>query len=245
MRSTTTALPSRGKFSARASGFARVSRRCARNGCGARSGRSPTATHVARIRRGVGVAGMWYGCGNTSLPNPSTMRVGLKRDGRIALHQGAVDIGQGSATVVTQICARCSWRTDRQLRSYFRRYRHHARLRQDVRITPDFCHRQRRVSGRSRACAKCILRLASACDCARIDSAMASSSSKSAASTANRSSRDFPLDAHGYVIISEATFDPPTSPFDENGQGILTRSMALARTWRKSTWISSWARCVF
>src|ERR1700720_4390322 len=57
------------------------------------------------LRRGVGVAGMWDGCGNTSLPNPSTMRVGLKRDGRIALHQGAVDIGQGSATVVTQICA--------------------------------------------------------------------------------------------------------------------------------------------
>src|SRR5262249_7715832 len=57
------------------------------------------------IRRGVGVAGMWYGCGNTSLPNPSTVRIGLKRDGRIALHQGAVDIGQGSNTIVTQICA--------------------------------------------------------------------------------------------------------------------------------------------
>ncbi len=48
---------------------------------------------------------MWYGCGNTSLPNPSTVRIGLKRDGRIALHQGAVDIGQGSNTIVTQICA--------------------------------------------------------------------------------------------------------------------------------------------
>src|SRR5207247_9427075 len=58
-----------------------------------------------RLRRGVGVAGMWYGCGNTSLPNPSTMRIGLQPDGRIALHQGAIDIGQGSATVVTQICA--------------------------------------------------------------------------------------------------------------------------------------------
>ena len=51
------------------------------------------------------MAGMWYGCGNTSLPNPSTVRIGLKRDGRIALHQGAVDIGQGSNTIVTQICA--------------------------------------------------------------------------------------------------------------------------------------------
>src|SRR5262249_53167404 len=48
------------------------------------------------LRRGVGVAGMWYGCGNTSLPNPSTMRLGLKPDGRLTLFQGAVDIGQGS-----------------------------------------------------------------------------------------------------------------------------------------------------
>src|SRR6202030_3174796 len=62
-------------------------------------------TSAGPIRRGVGVAGMWYGCGNTSLPNPSTVRIGLKRDGRIALHQGAVDIGQGSNTIVTQICA--------------------------------------------------------------------------------------------------------------------------------------------
>ena len=48
---------------------------------------------------------MWYGFGNTSLPNPSTIRVGLKPDGRVALHQGAVDIGQGSNTVMTQIFA--------------------------------------------------------------------------------------------------------------------------------------------
>src|SRR5207302_1209345 len=62
-------------------------------------------TTSAPLRRGVGVAGMWYGCGNTSLSNPSTIRIGLKRDGRIVLHQGAVDIGQGSNTIVTQICA--------------------------------------------------------------------------------------------------------------------------------------------
>jgi CO/xanthine dehydrogenase Mo-binding subunit len=28
-----------------------------------------------------------------------------------------------------------------------------------------------------------------------------------------------PLDAHGYVITAEATFDPPITPLDENGQG--------------------------
>ena len=58
-----------------------------------------------QLRRGVGVAGMFYGCGNTSLPNPSTIRFGLKPDGRLSLHQGAVDIGQGSNTVITQIAA--------------------------------------------------------------------------------------------------------------------------------------------
>ncbi len=56
-------------------------------------------------RRGVGIACMWYGCGNTSMSNPSTMRVVLKPNGRFCLYNGAVDIGQGSATIMVQICA--------------------------------------------------------------------------------------------------------------------------------------------
>jgi CO/xanthine dehydrogenase Mo-binding subunit len=32
--------------------------------------------------------------------------------------------------------------------------------------------------------------------------------------------KNLPLDSHGYVLTAEATFDPPTSPLDENGQGI-------------------------
>ena len=57
------------------------------------------------MRRGVGVASCWYGCGNTALPNPSTIRIGLRPDGAVVLHQGAIDIGQGSATVIAQIAA--------------------------------------------------------------------------------------------------------------------------------------------
>ncbi|NNE82111.1 MAG: molybdopterin-dependent oxidoreductase, partial [Silicimonas sp.] len=57
------------------------------------------------LKRGVGVAGGWYGCGNTSMPNPSTIKAGVTRDGRVMLHQGATDIGQGSTTVITQIFA--------------------------------------------------------------------------------------------------------------------------------------------
>ena len=62
------------------------------------------ARHEA-TRRGVGIASCWYGCGNTSLPNPSTIKVGIAPDGAVVLHQGAVDIGQGSNTVIAQIAA--------------------------------------------------------------------------------------------------------------------------------------------
>src|SRR5690606_10411841 len=56
-------------------------------------------------RRGVGIACMWYGIGNTVIANPSSMQVGLRRDGRFMLYNGAVDIGQGTYTVMAQICA--------------------------------------------------------------------------------------------------------------------------------------------
>ena len=49
-----------------------------------------------RYKKGVGIATCWYGCGNTALPNPSTIKIGLTKDGKISLHQGATDIGQGS-----------------------------------------------------------------------------------------------------------------------------------------------------
>ena len=48
-------------------------------------------------------------CGTASATrssaNPSTMRVGLPRDGRVMFYSGAVDIGQGSNTVLVQIAA--------------------------------------------------------------------------------------------------------------------------------------------
>lgn len=57
------------------------------------------------LRHGVGVAGMWYGIGNTGMSNPSEMRLVLDTDGRITFFNGAVDIGQGSSTVLAQIAA--------------------------------------------------------------------------------------------------------------------------------------------
>src|SRR5258708_32532012 len=43
--------------------------------------------------------------GNTSLSKPSTVKVGIAADGALTLYSGAVDIGQGSNTIMVQICA--------------------------------------------------------------------------------------------------------------------------------------------
>ena len=57
------------------------------------------------LRRGVGVGCMWYGIGNTSMSNPSRMKVGLSPAGTLTLYSGALDIGQGSNTIMIQIAA--------------------------------------------------------------------------------------------------------------------------------------------
>jgi len=56
-------------------------------------------------RRGVGIGAMWYGIGNTSIANPSTIQIGLDSSAVVTLYSGAVDIGQGASTVLTQIAA--------------------------------------------------------------------------------------------------------------------------------------------
>jgi len=170
------------------------------------------------LRRGVGVAGMWYGCGNTSLPNPSTVRIGLKRDGRIALHQGAVDIGQGSNTIVTQICADALGAP----------ISHFDLVSGDTAITPDCgktsASRQTFVTGKAAYMAagklrEEILKLEGACSCASIGFSDAGVSVSENGKSKPISLQDLTLDKYGYVITCDATFDPPITPLDENGQG--------------------------
>ena len=170
------------------------------------------------LRRGVGIAGMWYGCGNTSLPNPSTVRIGLKRDGRIALHQGAVDIGQGSNTIVTQICADAIGAPISQFDL----------VSGDTALTPDCgktsASRQTFVTGKAAHMAGTklrgeILKLAGACTCAQIEFAQGHVIVTDGDITKDVQLCDLPLDRHGYVITCEETFDPPITPLDENGQG--------------------------
>jgi CO/xanthine dehydrogenase Mo-binding subunit/aerobic-type carbon monoxide dehydrogenase small subunit (CoxS/CutS family) len=177
------------------------------------------AKSTGHLRCGVGVAGMWYGCGNTSLPNPSTVRVGLKSNGRIALHQGAVDIGQGSNTIVTQICADAMQVP----------IDHFDLVSADTAITPDCgktsASRQTFVTGKAAAMAggklrQDILQLARATENAALLFEGGSIVVREGIEKKQLSLSEFPLDHYGYVLTAEATFDPPTSPLDENGQGV-------------------------
>ena len=172
-----------------------------------------------RVRRGIGVASCWYGCGNTALPNPSTIRVGITASGAVMLHQGAVDIGQGSNTVVTQICADAS---GLPLSAF-------QLVGGDTGVTPDAgktsASRQTYVSGKAaekagRALREKILRFANVSDGAKIaleDGALVISEGTERRRVALS---DIEADAHGYVFSAEETYDPPTTALDEKGQGV-------------------------
>lgn len=57
------------------------------------------------IKTGIGIGCMWYGVGNTGLPNPSAAFVEVHSDCSVTLLTGCADIGQGSNTVLAQIVA--------------------------------------------------------------------------------------------------------------------------------------------
>ncbi|EHI97722.1 Xanthine dehydrogenase [Clostridium sp. DL-VIII] len=56
-------------------------------------------------KRGKGIGCMWYGIGNTGLPNPSGAFIEVLPDATANLLVGCADIGQGSTTVMAQIAA--------------------------------------------------------------------------------------------------------------------------------------------
>ncbi|RWN52772.1 MAG: aldehyde oxidase [Mesorhizobium sp.] len=169
-------------------------------------------------KRGVGVASCWYGCGNTSLPNPSTIRVGISAEGDVVLHQGAVDIGQGSNTVIAQICADA---VGLPLEKF--------RLKSaDTAITPDAgktsASRQTFVTGKAaekagRALRETMLRFANVSERAAIALDGASLVIREGEATRHIDLSTLKADADGLVFRAEESYDPPTLPLDAKGQG--------------------------
>jgi len=56
-----------------------------------------------KAKRGFGLGSMFYGIGNTGISNPSYGHLSITENGKIALHTGVCEIGQGSDTVLLQI----------------------------------------------------------------------------------------------------------------------------------------------
>jgi aldehyde oxidoreductase len=67
---------------------------------------------------------------------------------------------------------------------------------------------------------RALVQLVGYCDCAVITFSDGAITVKEGENEKVIHLRDLPTDVHGYVITREATFDPPTSSLDENGQGI-------------------------
>ncbi|MER8962901.1 molybdopterin-dependent oxidoreductase [Mesorhizobium sp. M0701] len=169
-------------------------------------------------KRGVGVASCWYGCGNTSLPNPSTIKVGISASGEVVLHQGAVDIGQGSNTVIAQICADA---LGLPLEKFMLKGA-------DTAITPDAgktsASRQTFVTGKAaekagRALREEILRFANVSEKAAIALDGTSLSIREGEATRRVDLSSLKADPEGFVFRAEESYDPPTLPLDAKGQG--------------------------
>ena len=169
-------------------------------------------------RQGVGIGCMWYGCGNTSMSNPSTMRVGLTADAEVTLYNGAIDIGQGTCTIMAQICADALGVPLAKIRQ----------IGPDTDLTADAgkssASRQTFVSGRAAELAgeslrAQILRLANAGDDAEILLEGAQVRVREGGREQNVDLADLPPRADGDVLSGVGYFDPPSEPLDEDGQG--------------------------
>jgi CO/xanthine dehydrogenase Mo-binding subunit/aerobic-type carbon monoxide dehydrogenase small subunit (CoxS/CutS family) len=163
-----------------------------------------------RHRLGAGIACMWYGCGNTGMSNPSRMRIVLARDGALTLFNGAVDIGQGSTTVIAQIAADA-------LGLPLGRFRF---VLGDTDLTHDAgktsASRQTFVSGRAAMGAGLALR-------AQI-LALANEGPDAALRLEGTilrvgAAREIDLAALPADLEAEGSYDPPTTPLDADGQG--------------------------
>ncbi len=176
------------------------------------------------LKRGAGIASSWYGIGNTSLSNPSEMRVGIDRLGQVTLYSGAVDIGQGSNTIMVQIAADALGVPPASIRL----------VSGDTSLTPDAgktsASRQTFVSGKACELAaldlrrQLFIRAGAPLDLAedtsvrlhieRGEVVIDTLSGRHAGSL-----RELAAGCDGSVLMGSGRFDPSTTPLDKNGQG--------------------------
>ena len=179
------------------------------------------------LRRGVGIACMWYGIGNTSMSNPSEMAVGLEPSGRAVLLSGAVDIGQGSNTIMLQLAADALGIAVADLHL----------VAGDTDRTPDAgktsASRQTFVSGNAARLAGAalraeVLRRANAGPGAEILLRDGAVCVRHDGIGSTLDLRALPVDAQGFVLRGDGRYDPPTTPLDADGQGVPYASYAFA-----------------
>jgi CO/xanthine dehydrogenase Mo-binding subunit len=170
---------------------------------------------------------MWFGIGNTSMTNPSIMKVGIAADGALTLYSGAVDIGQGSNTVMMQICADALRVPIAQLRL----------VAGDSDLTADAgktsASRQTFVSGNAAKRAgedlrRQLLQLGNVGEDATIELGAGTITLRDNATTRVIDLAQLPVKERGDVLIGTGHFDPPTTPLDANGQGIPYATYAFA-----------------
>jgi aldehyde oxidoreductase len=175
------------------------------------------ATHASR-KRGVGVASCWYGCGNTSIANPSTIKAGVTGDGRVVLHQGAVDIGQGSNTVIAQIFADTLGAPLADV----------SLVGADTAVTPDAgktsASRQTYISGKAaekaaRSLREQILRFANVSPRASLSFEAGAVVVREGKAMRRIELAALPSNHEDYVFSARESYDPPTEALDEKGQG--------------------------
>jgi aldehyde oxidoreductase len=172
------------------------------------------------LRHGVGIGCMWYGCGNTSMSNPSTMQVTLDAHGRVVFYNGAQDIGQGSSTILLQILSDALGLPLDSIDMVV----------SDTDLTADAgkssASRQTFVSGRATQLAGASLReqmrkLANVGPHATTVLEGQVLVLHDQGTTHRVRLSDLPQDADtGVVLTGHGNFDPPTTVLDENGQGI-------------------------
>lgn len=186
----------------------------------------PHRRYSGRKRRGVGVACMWYGIGNTVIANPSTMSVGLRPQGRFMLYNGAVDIGQGTYTILPQICAQALGVPV----SLFDQVRADTWLTQDA--GKSSASRQTFVSGNAARLAGEALRRKLAALLGfgerddvllRVDQDLLRGCARGPTGQEEWRELDLtmmPLDERGDIAVASGNFDPPTIALDADGQGV-------------------------